>query len=204
MAYAIPASSIIEVRRKGLLDGQLVMNVFHYINVELQTDGQAALQSMLAQFDDDMAGPLANCQTDAVTNLILEAQVIWPTRYMYEQRSPTQTTGTLESPTDPSGVAAVVRRRGQLANRQNMGRIYIAGIPSDATVASMLTNTYVFTSLQNVVDAMTQPLVGTTPAGTYVPVIYGGSSEGLAAVVVQSTYDQVVRYQRRREVGRGQ
>jgi len=51
MAYSIPAGAILEIRLRGTLFNQVVINTFHYRTEVGFADGDLALQAFAADFD---------------------------------------------------------------------------------------------------------------------------------------------------------
>lgn len=112
--------------------------------------------------------------------------------------------GEVLEPALPSGVAVVIRRRGNLGDRHNYGRIYLSGVPATFVQNSVLTNAA--KDAYNVIAADQeddQLVEATGGSATLRPHILNKTNIPLSRVVTHGMLDDIVRYQRRREVGVG-
>lgn len=192
-----------EIIRVQTLAGQQCMNVFYYRNDIMTVDGGAALDEAIAEFSTLINNVIANLQSQDVTEIYTRAQWVHPTRYVARYGIPALTEGVQVGTSLPSGAAVVVRRRSDLANRSSRGRIFVPGIPISNTLNSKMLPGWMTT---NADDLAATVLVGLdlVASGLFMePVIWSYSDRNNADPCVTANVDDVLRYQRRREVGRG-
>lgn len=191
------------------LDDQTCINVFHY-SVGARTPGtggpnvaDVALHIGDDLWDDATHG-LCNAVSGAVGNVTYACQVIKPVRTIAATAGPTvNQNGLLAQPAMPSGVAVVVRRNGNIANRHNRGRVYVAGIFSGDVVGSAITP-FSPTDLAMSAFGAQLPKDQTVTKGGVVLTLASvlcPLPAGTPIVPLQGfSVDRTLRYQRRREL----
>lgn len=197
----IPAGSFIQINVVYVVDGQTNINTFHYRN-NMQCDDwyNNTVDALFTAFENSVLGPMCDCMTTSAAYFELVIQPIAPTRYRaYRGRS--QKEGTVNGGTCPSTTAMVIQRLGSQANRKSMGRIFLGAVPSTWVTQSQV-NDVGSIPLTVLTDAMT---AAPTAAGvTFEPYIFNPASPDSDGIeVVYSRWQQILRVQRRREVGRG-
>lgn len=201
-SYAVEPDAVVQITTRGMLNGQLILNTFHYRNDVAVADGSNDLISLLEEFNGDVQSNLADATSSDMDFLGTMAQFIWPIRYVAEIDSNNVTTpGQVVSDPVPNTVAVVIRRRSFLANKSARGRIYVAGIPNTFQTASQVNGVGqpVLALLANKLDN-----VQTTTAGTkYRPVIFDRQQPENSEEVSSTALDEILRSQRRREIGVG-
>lgn len=199
----------IECKLITLLNSQTCINTFHYL-----VPSTYVLNAALGV--DDLCEPFANLVWSPVADngiqsvvssdvhaVAVTAQVIAPTRTLLVPFDLSPQLGEGAAPAAASGVAVVMRRRGADGNRHNFGRIYVAGIPNtDVSESQILAGAV--TNWSAAAQTLNSPLVVTKGGTTLTANPCMLSKPALnPTLVVFSTVDTVLRYQRRREVGRG-
>lgn len=204
--YTLVQNDLIEIVMKGRLHGQTTRNVFHYRYKESgpETDGPGGLMTAIAAFDA-LVGvawrAIASNEWHHISNTI---QKVKGTRYQLIEAA-VGADGDIEDNSLPSGVSAVASIRAITAERHSQGRKYFAGVPASAEDDSVLTPGFM-TNFASVAGDMLSALP-TAVADALVPTTLTPAS-GLAITslydVVSATPREVLRYQRRREVGVGE
>lgn len=142
MAIAAAVNSLWEVRIQGRMEGQETDNVLHFKCVGATSDVDVHLiQVLLACF---------------ITHLLPVITASWQLeRIVWKQVGPTlgveqisvptgTTTGGGNAAALPSFVSAVISKRTLTGGRSHRGRMYIAGIPENATLNSGLDPAHAF------------------------------------------------------------
>lgn len=208
MAYpSIPVAEgdILEGRVEATLDGQQIISVFHYI-VSATPGGlwdDAVWTALLDDFDAKVSTGLAAGQSEEVINRYSVLQKIRSDRYIAVRVLSAEQSGSIVAPAAPSGVSVVIRRKGILAQRNNFGRVYLAGVPETSIDGSRVEAAYLTLAQTALLQAVTTEV--TDGAGrTLSPVIFN-PTVGLADVtpIAYAEVDPILRYQRRRELGVG-
>lgn len=205
-SYALVENDLIEIVIKGRLHGQTTRNVFHYRYTPAgpTPDGAAELAVALDEFVDLV-----------VTSLIAFASVEWhcisatiqkvkPTRYQVIEQV-VNLDGTAGVNSLPSGASAVVSIRAILADRNSQGRKFFPAIPVEFEEDSIL-NEDGMTSLGAIAGNMLSSLNTNDPDALVPTTLTPTSGVAISAVydVLGATPREVIRYQRRREVGVGE
>lgn len=189
---------IVEIRQTYRINGAFAMNTFHYrVAQASSTAGPSDLSLVVGAFDELVGGPIAQLQSNQVTNRIAYGQVIYPLRYASETFPSSLSEGQVEGAAAPSGVSLVIRRRGPLANRSSQGRIFVPGLPNlyiDANNSDPAINATILTLVNATLTALS---FGTD--GSAVPVLFNRTSPIDSISITDGSYDPELRYQRRRE-----
>lgn len=202
MAYDIPAGGVLEVQHRYRLQGQQCINVYHYEAEVDIPDAGAELPFIAAAFDLGIANPIQTYQTNECIDGTIRAQWVTPFRYVYFQQPMADTVGTAAPPTTSIGTSLVVRRRSERATRSARGRVYIGGIAQTyLTIGTW--NSSLTTAIRDVIaNAVKSTLVANMI--NYYPIIWSYADPVNKDRVVSAEVDTYARYQRRREVGRGE
>lgn len=203
MAYPLAVGDIVEFRLIGRLHGQETVNVWHYRMTKAYVDGAATLNLLIGQFRGQVwNGALKPALSDEFTCTGIQAQRVYPTRNVPLLQTVNET-GVGGAQSQPSGVAMVVRRLTDLAGRAYRGRIYLPGLPAGAELDSQLAPAYVATHQANLELTVTLGLNIAPDVGIALPVIWSAAVPARRTDVTRGVLDVILRYQRRREVGRG-
>lgn len=201
----------IEVNLVGRYHSQTCITTHHYKFVSKDDEaGALTLEDIGDQFIIDFwTGAFPNYRTAMSVNYALTAvtaQVVSPVRSIMWPTAPPagSAAGGTAGSSLPSGVAAVLRRRGNIGDRHNYGRVYVPGLPVSYVVDSKLTQ-LAKDALQPVVDLITRDQTVPMNVGTALlrPYVFNKLVPNNSRVVTHGMVDDVVRYQRRREVGVG-
>jgi len=201
--YAIPENSVLEIRMRATFNSQLVMNIFHYVNEQAIDNGQNALNEFGAAFEDEVWPIFQVPLSEAITDVRLDIQWVDPIRYRVFTRTPATDHGAAAGGSLPTGVAAVIRRFGDQANKHNQGRIYVFGVPLTKVSESRLTTTFLDDNKALWENVMVTILHSDT-FGDANPIIWSAAAHTERIPVIGGLLDPIVRYQRRRELGVGQ
>jgi len=203
MAYSIPAGSVLEIRLRATLFGQVVINTFHYRNEVTYGDGRQAAIDAATDFEAVVWSAIHPALSDKVLNVRIDAQWIYPVRYRVETSTPGQDTGSNVGSTTQTGTAAVVKRHGEQANRQNQGRIYLYGVPINYQGDGVWSTAFITGPGVDLVDAV-KATIQTDLSSPLYPVLWSPAAPTTTFRIVGGAINSVIRYQRRREVGVGQ
>lgn len=201
--YTIPVGAIIEMQWRAFLQSQQVICTFHYENSVSIIDGPLALQEYIENFGVTMGDGLrGHCTTDVQT-IRWRGQVVHPTRYVHLEVIPAQTAGALAPPTVSIGTSVVCRKLTDLAARNARGRIFYPGIPTSYLNIGTLTTTAETNLRVAIAEQLPVNIQAATEGGEAMPVVWSYTAPARRTLIRRGTVDQFVRYQRRREVGRG-
>lgn len=191
------------------LNEQTILNTFHY-SVSTRTPGPNGptvldVAKIVGDdlWDNAIHGLWHGVSSDC-NNIAYTAQIIKPVRSIAAASGPTlHTTGGTGAPAMPTGVAVVISRKGNLANKHNQGRIYIGGIDQADVTDSALqpgspTHAALTTFAPRIItdQTLTVGLVTLTLVAIICPL-------PAATPIVPLTNFQlhtIIRYQRRREL----
>lgn len=204
--YQIVAPALIEVQWLGRLDGQRVRNVWHFVFKEGtdETNGRTAAEALIADIMARWGADLLDVLSSDYTLEFVTAQWILPDRFrMFIQD--VNTPGSEAGGALPGGCSIVVSKYADFAGRAYQGRTYLAGIPNTAEEDGLIKEEYL-DPLQVIVDKWKEPHSTPTNTGKYFMTVegleeYTGSQDFFVTNIVAR---EVLRYQRRREVGVGE
>lgn len=206
MAYPIANGSILELTLKGKHEGQEVMNVLHYRNTTPSTLTDGALAAITVMEQANEAGGLASlwkaCLSAQVTELTMRAQWISPSRWAYITTTITGGSGTIAGNAMPVNTAISITRRGEAANRHNVGTLHIPGVPATAIVNGVLQPLFI-DAYNEFAAATLQPLIALDPPFEMVPVLLNRTEVGASPVPQSYIRHDYTRVMRRRTVGVG-
>lgn len=203
MPYPIPGNSIMELQYRYKMNGQQCINVFHYLGAYSFADGRAAATEMLNDFINRVAGIIQARQTSQVTDCRSRAQWVYPTRYAHIELAHPDPEGGQAPPTLSIGTSIVLKRMSDLASRSSRGRVFIGGGPVADAVVGELTVGALGTWNDLVSPVLLVELDTLASPGAGKPIIWSYTDPDNRDYVVTTAADRALRYQRRREVGRG-
>lgn len=206
MAITIPSAieDIWELRLVGSLHGQTTINTWHYATVaaEVANLSAANLQSVAETFNDGVLDVLAALTSEEQSYDLIQLQKIAPTRYIVYQAVPGATAGQVVGNSLPSAVSVVTKRQTIFAGTAGRGRCYFSGIPQGSEQDSEL-NAAAAAQWQTFASGVFVGSISVPGVITLAPIIWGKEFQTNNGLVVVGSADSVLRYQRRREVGRG-
>ena len=182
----------------GTVHGQMTVNTLHY--QESITGSTNAVVALTAALQAGIIAALLDA-TSAEWNFDkLTVQKILPLPPLLGFEDDTNTgPGLVAGESLPSSVAVVCSKRTSLAGRAFRGRCYFAGVPASHEIDSQLTSAALIL-WQQVADDMAAPLSG--GGFTFNPIVFHRDS-GTGTVITSGVARQVLRNQRRRQVGKG-
>lgn len=201
-SYPIPTNAIVEVNMTYSVDDQTCMNTFHYLLQEPgAADGVASLTALLLAFDAAVVNTLSALMSANCTDFVNTAQYVYPARYQRQEDVSAIHFGAIALPCLPSGASVVLQRRNFVAGPKSQGRIYIAGIPTAQVLDSVLSGAAAI-AWQAAAAVLGQVIVDGLGNG-WTPYIFNGKAPANLLPVNIVNVNDVLRYQRRREVGVG-
>lgn len=201
--YSINQNGVIEIQILGTLHEQRTRNVFHYrYTGTTQLDGPTTIDALMDEFDTEVGAGLRSLQSaDYVVNGV-QAQLISPTRYRSRFKA-ISLPGGVQGASLPSSSCVVLRRRAIQSGKQFQGRIFVPGIPLSSTSESKLLPAQIAV-WDLAATSLKEPLEGGTAVEAFVPTI-SKVGPATANYDVDSVFlDNVLRVQRRRELGVGE
>lgn len=195
-----------EIRLRGQLHGQTTITTFRYFVNDVPAGDQMDLETVSTQFKSAILEPLLVLTASEMNYVTVEVQKIAPVRLISYVDAITGTTGEVAGGSLPSGVAWVFRRKLLAAGRFAQGRIYIPGVPVSSEEDSRI-KTAIFTgeAVSDLKDGMLADLV--LGDGSLRPALIVPGPDNTwenRGNLFDIVPDQILRYQRRREVGVGQ
>jgi hypothetical protein len=204
MPYPIGNGNIVAVTFEGLLEGQQVMSTLHFRfdSFGPVPNGGAELDELAAVIKG--AGGLFSKWLACVSRDTLErniaVQLIAPDRFVRRVYVWTQPNGQAGTDAFSSNTSIALTKRGQAANRSNIGAVHMPGVPLSFVTGGLLNNAGVIGYTQ-LCGALVAPQ-GTTN-GNFVPVIFHKAQPLDSEQVLTCDPQLNVRVQRRRTVGVG-
>lgn len=207
MSYSLNPNDVLEYIIMYQLDGQTLMNTFHYKYSEVaapQTNAAVLLSDWLAAAKVDATGTylaLKAAASNKVTFTTHRIQIIYPVRRAYADG----TLGAVGSRGDtamPSGVSGCVFRKSDLAGRGTVGRIEVGGMLTDDALDGYVTPTYTALLSSIATTLILNRDIGVEPASLQ-PILFKRSAPVFSPLVSQVGVRSTVRYMTRRTVGRG-
>jgi len=208
MPYVINTPALLELQVVGLLHGQTTRNVFHYAKADTTTipDGLAHLTAFTLAFSANLTAAMRACASNEWSVRRITYQWIKPTRYRQLEVAISPNAGTVVQNSLPSGASIVLSRYTRRSGTRWRGRTYLAGIPAtfedDSKVAAAGANPL------NALATILQTVQVINGVSMY-PWVNKDAPTGSQADTDDHTVDavfyrDVIRYQRRREVGVGE
>jgi hypothetical protein len=203
-------NDIMEVRISGDLDGQVCINTFHYEVTSVSAPGaQATMAQILpvlvtSLWDNGVNKGLSYITSTDYLNVTMVGQKVFPARFVPIFAVLAGTGGTIGGGTFSSGASGVIARKSIVASHKGRGRVFIPALPLTFVTASEL-NGVGLTAYSLASADWNQPKViaGTGGTVTLTPIIFNLLAPTNRQPIAFTENNQQVRYQRRREVGRG-
>jgi len=199
--YPLLEGEVAEIRLNATLFGQTIINTFHY-RIGSGVPGSGDWDSLLGAFDVQMwSDALSSVLSEDFESVFLAGQTVYPVRKVATEVALTPSAGEVVAPACPPTTAVVIKKLTVLAGSANRGRVFIAGIPyQNIAGGSIAAGSY--GAWQTISAGIAEPL--TFGASRFaVPVVYSTASGVIRGDVTDFGVDQILRVQRRREVGRG-
>lgn len=206
MAIEVPIGGILEVTFEGLLAAQQVMVTHHYRVLEadiVNLDDFVALEfGPWLEGNNNPFDAFVESISDQVTNLAIYVQAIYPNRYRYVQYVTGISNGDLVGAVLPPNDGYAITKRGDQANRHNIGTMHVPGVRASDVTDGILSAGLV--ALANVLaTALTLKVDGLAGATELEPVLWNVHSPEDCPVVTQAHVQPTSRVNRRRTVGVG-
>lgn len=202
MAYPINEGSVLEVQYRYRLQGQQLINVFHYESGLNIVDGRAAAEEAALAFYNGLGSTIQVLQTTDVTDVRIRAQWVNPTRYAFIEYIPDATIGAKLPPTLSIGTSVVLKKISELAGQAHRGRVFVGGGPVADAVIGTLTEAAT-EAWQEAAGFLTANIELVANPSILVPIIWSYTQPLGKDRIFEGSVDPVLRYQRRREVGSG-
>lgn len=207
MATPMNVGDIVLVVTKGNMNGQACWNTFHYrldvmaaaINDTVAIDGlHAVLDGANNLFEAICAATPDNFNLPEVVY-----QVVGGSRYAKKSKAPVNNSGQVGSSATTSNIQAGITRRGDIANRSNVGGIRLPA-PTTAVEGSLgVWETAYMVLLSDVAEEMLQAAVANGGDQIWTPVLYGPAHAPTAKTITDTFPQTEIRVIGRRTVGRG-
>jgi hypothetical protein len=204
---------VFKVAASGDLYGQLIVNVFHYQQQTGNSSGLSEVESLARAWNDQVFPDLLATVGESMQYGTIEARSFVPAGgVLVGFDLPVTGVGELDDPTLPPTVAVVIRKRTGRLGRRYRGRNYFAGVAaSDVASGALVTSGGTPTRWGALATAILASIVWTaTGSPTFIPVVAALDPSvvvtpvGVRATPVTTTFlDQILRSQRRREIGVG-
>lgn len=207
MATPMNVGDVVLVVVKGQMNGQACWNTFHY-----------QLNTMTAAINDSVAIDGLHAQLDGANNLFeaicaatpdnytipeVVYQVVGVNRYAKRSKVPVNDAGNVGSTATTSNIQAGITRRGDMADRSNVGGIRLPAPTTAVEASSGVWEPAYRVLLDTVADEMLQAQVANLGAQIWNPVLYGPATAPVAKPITNTFYQEQVRVIGRRTVGRG-
>lgn len=208
MAYILSADGLLEFQIVGLLHGQTTRNVFHYridSGAPVVSDGASYLAALIAQFQANVVANLLPMQSTQYSIQAITGQAILPIRYRLVTVVPTggDAQGAVPQASCPSGVTFNVSLFAQRAAAEFQARKFFPGLPVTYEENSLLTDE-AMDQLALVANGMRQDMTSAGAVAHPTCSVNNESVNRFLQNVVATVPRQILRYQRRREVGKGE
>lgn len=197
-----------EIVLAGRLHNQEIRNVFHYELTAITGAGGApdadAAQAASAAGESLWNLIRVNTSNEASCYGILAQRVLPTPRTAGHARTPATILGAIAGSSLPSAVAVIIKKKTQYVGKSYRGRTYFAGIPVVQELDSVIT-TPAFDAWTVVATGMNQVLTGASINGRqygWTPKVWS-KKQGVRTTITSCVVDQVLRTQRRRQVGKG-
>lgn len=189
----------------GTWHGQKILNTFYYGISTLI--GAPTTAAYIAAFDTaiNTAGNLrprflAACPPQYTMNNTWY-QFVTPVR-LRKQVYAVAAPGTFIQMSSTANLAATITRRGDVANKHNIGSLHVPTSNLDPGMASGILSVAVISALNNLVTSMLAP-VTVGAFGSAIPILWYKPLAANATPITNATVQQTVRVMRRRTVGVG-
>lgn len=204
MATPAPSGALWQLRLNYAMSGQRLLNTLTYQQEGTVPDFRTAGDLLLAdaQRANGLIENILDCLSDDVTLTNIQAQMLLPTRQA-AQRVNINLSGEQDEGTLPVNCAQVIERRGDAANRRNVGSFHLPP-PSAAVLDSERWNAVQLTRLQEVANLLTSAIIIAVPVLAFFPVLLPKPLSSNLVPVTQAEVKINPRVMRRRTVGVGE
>lgn len=191
-------NDIYQVNMVGKVHGQTTINTFHYI--ETATGAGSAEGTLATALNSGLVAAVKGAASNEWAFEKLVIQQIRPLPPLLAFEDPTAAGAGMQfAESLPSSVAVVVTKRTGLAGRANRGRCYFAGVAATHEVDSKL-STVGLGLWTLVATEMSDNIV--SGAFTFDPIVYHRAA-GSGTAILSAIARDILRNQRRRQVGKG-
>lgn len=217
MANPITSESILEVRVGYRVNSEQCYAVLHYRNVitNLTLDQAEVMQEMLDTLggtgNGTFVGEFAKVMSTTATLNSVAFQMIYPTRYKSKIETFT-TTGTVAGDASAQNVQASITKRGDIANRHNVGGLRIGGLSPTSYASGLITGGQE-TLLEGLIDFLVDDIQNGAGDVVFSPaiankekVVVGGKDKWVlfgSTIITSWAVEPQLRTQRSRTKGRG-
>lgn len=200
-------NDVLQLTIRGFLHGQRTINTFYYkVTTVSISDPTSGYDDLFAQFETVMWSVLRLRLSNELNSVKFRAQKIFPApRIIFDEYTPTNDTGGAALTSMPTSVAVVVRRRNSTSGRSHQGRIFVPGLPTthetDSRIAAAqqaawaVFSVLMLGSLTGADGWVFQPVhrrrLASTPFWAFETIDF-------------TSTDDVLRVQRKREIGVGE
>jgi len=202
MSWSLAPGSIVEVTFPGNLYGQTVLSVFHFkYDVDFGSpDGAAQLAELVNSLKDvGQLYPLwLACMTEDLITKNIVAQAVHPIRFRRYEFPPTALFGLVPFASPSANMAAAITKRGDFADKHNVGTLHMPGVPSTFQEAGSISGPGMAAY-----GALATKLPDTYVDGTWVPVLYNRADLANCPTITEGSVRDTTRTQRRRTKGIG-
>jgi hypothetical protein len=196
----IRIGDIVRVHLAQYLDGQLVLNVLHYVCTgEDVSIGEDILNSWVG---NNIIPQLLACQSSNILLTGINTQKIHPLPATVPIASTAfNGTGTNVGASLPTEVCVCYTKQTTFAGRKFRGRFYLGGLPTAFVEGSV-----VLAAHDNIMNALATKLyLGVVVAGSswrFAPCLFHRADKTYTGLT-NVRYNNVIRSQRRRQIGKG-
>lgn len=204
----VALNDIFLVVTKGVMNGQACWNTFHYrlntmtIPAPSTVTAAANLNTALGAANG-LYDRLTQCSPDNFTIEQVDIQVISPTRFIKSQHIPAFANGQVGSDAVTSNLMASLTRRGEIANRSNIGGIRVAAPTSALEASTGEWQVGYKVLLDNLADELQESVVFNGGDMIWGPGIFGPYQNPTFKPITNTAFSEVVRVMRRRTKGYG-
>lgn len=200
--FVIPTGAIIQYTMRQRLDGQVMLNTFHFRSEQEVSTGLAELAALGQSLNTSLQTEQTLLQSSSVTYEASVVQMIDPVRYVAVLvDDELESNGQVATAALPTTVSLVIRRRSIIASRSGRGRIFVGGIPIASVADSQLT-ALPLAQANAYADLMPGSFAGGA-GNNYTAVIYDRVNPENSEEIATAVTDPILRVQRRREIGVG-
>lgn len=200
----IPNHSLIQVVYCYNVDNQACFNTWLYELQSAVPDWYGGTGELLLEaWRDDLLDAILACQSTNVTCQFVAIQPVYPARYRAIRIDLTTTHGDQSAVNLPSVATINISRFANEARRFGMGRIYLGGCGVNMVTGSVV-NATGYAVLNPVAAKMADEIIAAVGPVTMKPVLCNyRTTPANRWPVTSGKVQNVIRVQRRREVGRG-
>ena len=201
--YQLADLDLVEIQVVGRLHGQETRNVYHYYvsAAAVIPDGRSALVTAGNDFLANLYEAVLAFQSNEWTCSAVTIQKIAPQRFRLIKLTPSDLIGDVESNSLPSSSAAVISRYAEQAGRAFQGRVFIPGVPTTFEEDSLINEDGML--LLEAAAAFFDDELAIDGSAVLRPTLAHTGNDPAPQQVVDAIATDVLRVQRRREVGRG-